>query len=304
MALAITDIDRFYITSSRGKNDVVNRQREAVLPHLPTLPAAFRDDAVDAVRAPRWRSLCDAFAAACSVEPANFSKVRLESKGGRGHHYDVEATIDESTPLPIEFKNGATTLRALPQFLSLPIKMSAPDPWLGVPAADTYPAYFYRHHLQAAVDALALPDALPLPDHDTYAQQVNKHKSSHPFFVALRAHLKTPTGPAYKRVVDESIHAYLTRFSDGTATVDPKAFLEKLEGQDAKRYLLWNKGTFSVAATELPTASTPIAVSFLAGNKKMLNRVVFAWAARQLIARLRWRNDIGVLNPAWQISYR
>jgi hypothetical protein len=291
------DIRCFNVSSSRDENDAANKKRESILAFLESVPTEYFEHAEYGAQ---WRALHTAWnaklgALATRAGAAPDTPRTIHSRGGRTYNYDLDVTFhlpDGTSPsFKCEFKYGCPSIDRLPQFLSLPVGSSSELLVGGKP----YDQEFYD---SGALDRMIACDpgiTEPKPDRETYLREVKRIESNHPFFRQLkeREHVAEKEK---KRVVKEADSAYTA-----SITINTEAFAAKARATQAgKIYLLWCNGDFHIDefrdddfnGITLKGVNGPH-IYLVSGN----GRIVF-----DLL--LRWRNHMGILNPAWQIAAR
>lgn len=285
-------VDLFFTTSSKDMNDAVNRRREEYLAGLLTADVGGDTRALGLQE--KWRAVIQ------SLCPATvpMESVRVCHKGGRGANYDfLFQAVDELTGTviweqPAEFKFGARSVAALPQFLSLAEK--------ALPFPVSYAEFYYTHYLP---QYLALDDGLAtvaIPDKLTYCKLVyGSNYEVHPFFQT--AYEREDEAKEEKSaVVKASIEAWLSEFS-GACSMEHLTGLFK-EKQLGKVFLLWSPeggGSFHVEKF----GEEDLTLTEMVGVRNK-NTLVVRSATRTFNLLLRWKNHKGILYPAWQIGLR
>lgn len=268
----------------RETNDAANKVREEILATLyhstDTQLAPLRD---------AWKTFLS------TLCPLPYDDVHAVRKGGRSANHDFNLTfLADSAPIlsvKTEFKHNARTLEKLPQYFS--------------PAADKpyfprlYADVFYDDFLDRACQVY--PGVADLkPSKETYLRLVyNDTYDRHPFFRAFYDAETNGTREQYKQkqqVVRESIRTYLDTYGKDLDVARLSADIR--ERQTDKVFILWTlrefiKDTLQDDELEIThvervkNGNTLIAVSKAGTRHNML---------------LRWKNHLGVMFPAWQIS--
>ena len=123
-----SDIEFMFMKGSeKAKNDEENKIRENVLVNIfntryenhPKYGEKWKD-----VRS-KWENVMR------KISPIeDYCRVELEQKAGRSNHYDFNVTYydyeNRTYVKRVEFKHNATSISAMPQFLSLPLKSAVP----------------------------------------------------------------------------------------------------------------------------------------------------------------------------------
>jgi len=222
----------FFQKSTKAGNDAANKRREAFL-------ATLYDADIPADAPPQLRQLHSAWQTTVrSLCPAEtpFTTVRVSPAGGRAKNYDfqldyltADGTICHSQKA--EFKHGAASIEAQPQFLSL----AAKDLHFPVSYAEFYYDNFLTRYCDTDTGILAIATQ---PDRETYLKAVHSaNYDSHPFFRCLYDREETAK-KAKAAVVDESIRAYLTAYADKCDLTHLAALM--IAKQDGKAFLMWD----------------------------------------------------------------
>ena len=286
----VADITHFFTTSAKKDNDAANKIREKVLTVAQNPPPEFL---TDPTHGSSWAKLRDEFNAILKkIVPEPWTHVNVTLKAGRGHKFDFSVEFyNDGTIIAtkkIEFKKGAATIKALPQVLSLLAK----DP---IMPGLKYHDYFYDHGLDAylATDA-GLTAAKPTKDE--YSRLVYNTSPKGPLHAQMRAN-RALQKLAKNAVVNKSIKDYLDAHA---ATIDVAAFAKKVtETQADKHFILWANGAFhydTIATTEI--------TGFAYSHVKNGNAIIIVGPDCSYELLLRWRNDKGILMPAWQIKMK
>jgi hypothetical protein len=287
MNLAPAPYADFFTKTKKADNDAANKRREIYLATLynSTLPT----DASAQLRQihSAWQTTIN------SLCPTTFSSVKVTPAGGRAKNYDFQ--LDYSTAdgaiihtQKAEFKHGAATIEAQPQFLSL----AAKDLRFPVSYAEFYYDNFLKRYCETDTDILTTTTQ---PDRDTYLKAVHSaNYDSHPFFRCLYDREETAK-KAKAAVVDESIRAYLATYADKCDLTHLAALM--IAKQNGKAFLLWDMSVFHVAYLTVADL-TPTEYRGVRNG----NTIILATATHTLKLLLRWKNHKGVLYPAWQIG--
>ena len=263
---------------TRGYNDKANKLRETILVSLSTQQTT--DPELQHIST-QWnqclRSLC----------PLPYDTLVCTKQAGRAKNYDFDIVYHKDNQVvhsvKAEFKHNARTITKLPQYWS----PSADKPYLPVLYAD----YFYDNYS----DKLQSFVSVPKPSKEDYLRMVHQDNYSiHPFFKELYDNEQN----FYKEkqtIVRESISKYLELY--GTLLDCTKLTQDIQSRQQGKTFLLWDKSAFHVE-TLLPEDMEVTQVQSVTKNKIIVGTK--GNAKHELL--LRWKNHLGVLFPAWQIS--
>jgi hypothetical protein len=280
-----TDILLFNTAGTdRGTNDANNKRRENVLRILHNPPSEY------IASNPLWATLSEKWNAfLATLCPVPYTSIDVKKKAGRSANYDfsIKFLNDGKTVHEVkgEFKHNAKTIDALPEYLSV----ATNKPYMSV----SYAEYFYDTYIDAIC---ALDASLVKPERSTYLRYVyNSNYDAHPFFATLYANEKTYYNEK-RAIVQESIRTYLEKTAH---SLDVQTLTNDIRTrQSGKVYILWDLENFIadtirddemeiVSVEEVKNGNVLVAMSRAGTRHKML---------------LRWKNHLGVLYPAWQIS--
>jgi hypothetical protein len=284
----MSQIDLFFASSSgtgRDNNDKSNKIREQIL--MNGFNGKTAEFCNDPEHGAKWRHVKDSFESSLRALGGEGS-MNVIARGGRNYNYDFEVVRSDCTH-KVEFKFGGNSVESLPEFFN-PAANKAFHPEL-------YADLFYTDHLPAIADLYGLT---PPPKED-YMRHVYKNTSKHPFFVAFRA-AESARPDLYSKkgkLVAASITAYLEKVKNET---NLELLTEEfMRSQSGKHFLIWSNGEFhhdSISDAELTAKSV---VGVRNGNILVIQSAEPKTRHEML---LRWKNHLGVLFPAWQISMR
>lgn len=288
--LKVSDIQLFTTPQTqRGQNDANNKLRENLLSGLLDISESYTEDVQ---YGNDWKSVQTSWKKSVSSLCSNvYSKIQIESKGGRMYNYDFIASFyneaDECIQTSkIEFKNNSKSLEQLPQFLSL----STRCPLIEM----DYAEFYYDCFLQGYLD---LDPELPeKPSKEAYLKHV--HTTNYdvlPFFRTLYHRESFHTKEKHEWV-NQSLEAFLNTYE---SNVNLNYFTQKLkESQTDKYYFLWDRKQFHVAKFH-ETDMEDIHVDRIQKQTLYLKSKTYEFKCL-----LRWRNHKGILMPAWQIGLK
>ena len=283
-----SDITLFTASSTgrgRDSNDAANKTREKIL--LDSFNGKTADMLTDPTYGEDWRRIAELFAAALA-ELGGEGPITVKAMGGRGYNYDFAVTRGDCKH-KVEFKFGGTSVQSIPEFF---------NPAANKPFHDRlYADFFYENHL-AEIAALY---GLVLPPKNEYMKEIHRNSSRHKFFVEFRAaEAAHPEHYSAKgKLVAASVRAYLELAKDSTKLDVLTA--EFMRSQRGKRFLIFSGGKFhhdQISDAELTAKSV---VGIRNGNLLVIQSEAPGTTHEML---LRWKNHLGVLFPAWQISMR
>lgn len=289
----VADIIELTKKSTRHGNDTANRKREAIIPLLASPP---EDYLTHLEYGHLWREESQKWNEFLSSEAlkrgyAEYNRVTVRPKGGRGNHYDFD--IDYFTNdillgnVKTEYKFGGKTIESLPQFYSLSVKKC--DMF-----AESYSAYYYNHFIDKYIECdKGLPNK---PSFDDYMKYVHQEKYERLSFFATLKEREHENQKEKANVVNESIKKYWEEYG---RKMDFVAFQRKIETQKDKLFVLYENGQYYTDMFRENELSGELTVSDKIINNNILE-VKRGNSAFHLL--LRWRNHKGILNPAWQIK--
>jgi hypothetical protein len=249
----------------------------------------------------KWREALETVAIRNSVP--NVHTRRLMRTGGRRFNNDWTLTfsfldgrgLPQERKVPLELKFGGTRISALPEIFS----PAADKPFH---ADQPYADYFWEHYLPRIREVY--PECLVYPPYlEAYRATVYQNNyDRHPFYRAL--YQVESTGSAEQKqakaaLVQESIRSWLELVKDKTDLAAITA--EFRRSQTNKEFLIYDGEQFhhdSISQEEL-TATAVLGVRN--GNVLMIQSADPNTRYDMLI---RWKNHLGILYPAWQISLK
>jgi len=269
--------------SGRGTNDAANKARELLLTTL----YSTNDPDLLHLR-DMWRQCLQSL---CS-DP--YDDVVVKQQGGRSANYDFGISFrfqnQDIKVVHAEFKHNASRIDSLPEYFS--------------PAADK--PYLPRLYADAFYDSLdqicaVYPDITPhKPDRATYLRLVhNNDYGRHPFFQTLYDAETAGTKDQYKQkqqIVRDSIRTYLETYGDQLDLVELSKDIR--QRQAGKVFLLWTLQDFRVDTIR----DDEMEIVRVEGIKNGNTLVVVSKSGTKHNMLLRWKNHLGILYPAWQIS--
>jgi hypothetical protein len=269
----------------RGTNDANNKAREAILCNL----YSSTDPSLQWLRT-AWVACLSALC------PLSYDSVSVTQVGGRSANYDftisfrVGDTVVHS--VNAEFKHNASRIDTLPEYFS--------------PAADK--PYFPRLYAHAFYDRLdeicAIYPGLAdhKPDREVYLKLVhNNDYNRHPFFRTLYD-MEAAGTPAQKQqkqtIVRTSIQDYLQQYA---SQLDIAQLSQDIQTrQSGKVFILWDLATREFKLDKL--SDDEMEITHVETIKNGNTLVAMSKAGTRHNMLLRWKNHLGILYPAWQIS--
>lgn len=286
--------------SGREENDKRNKIREKILYMTQEKEcSAFYEDKE---HGQAWTTLANSFQKALQEiatleQIPSYQSMKVIPKGGRKFNYDFLLSFQTETGernIPVEFKFGGTSISSLPEFFN--------------PAADkafhseSYASFFYKHSLQRIATLYGVET--PLPSQEDYVRAVHKNTATLPFLESLdkaeREDSDKSSTSKYKQkqqIVAESIKQYLNKHLD---TTDFGLIASELKrSQMKKRFLIYSNGKFhhdALHEDELDLEES----AYIKNNNVLV--VQTKQPGTEIHMLLRWKNHLGILFPAWQIS--
>lgn len=267
----------------RHNNDANNKARELLLFGL-----FHNDDPTVQYLRVLWKN------ALATLYSGPYDDIVVKKKAGRNSNYDFEVEFLYHNlvvfQVKIEFKHNAKRIDRLPEYFT----PAADKPYLSRLYAD-----FFYDYLDRICDVY--PSILQYkPERDVYVKLVHSSDyDRHPFFRNLYNAEKSGSATQAKQkqqIVRESIRDYLTEYAHTlnltTITNDIR------QRQMGKVFILWNLKEFVVDSIR----EDEMEITHIERIKNNNTIVVVSKAGTRHNLYLRWKNNQGVINPAWQIS--
>jgi hypothetical protein len=268
----------------RGMNDKNNRLREDVLCILQQPPEHY---IMDNEYGNEWAQMSqkwNQFLKTLCTQDYDTIEVK---KHGNLNSYDLDIAYKKNNQtvhmVMGEFKHNIKTISSLPQYYSVPDKKGY------IPVR--YAEFFYDNYLDQLCELVKIPKL----QKETYIKCVYQPRYNiHRFFEDLKNSEETLYAEKQK-LVKQSIKDYLdqygTMFSIQTLTED-------ILPQQNKTFILWDCHEFRSERIH-PDELRLEKIEGIKGNNTI---VISSKAGTKHKLLLRWRNHLGVLYPAWQIS--
>jgi hypothetical protein len=194
----------------------------------------------------------------------------------------------------VEYKYGESSIESLPQFYQKETNA-------------TFLPGFAEAYYDSVVSSNILYSeesvGVPVPARGVYLKEVYKNDSKNPYFMRLKEKTKT-SADFYEQLKDVATPFLKEWLGKNYRNIDC-GLLGKLlkERQSGKVYLLWKDGEFHVEriADEEFCGELSIVGLGVKGNTLIVRSGTGAYEFHML---LRWKNGIGLLKPAWQISLK
>lgn len=285
--LKVEEIKLFESSKGQGRdtNDSKNKRREKIL--LDSYNGLTTVFFQDPTYGSQWQALATQLKEAVKQLMKSEGPFTLKAKGGRSNNSDFELS-DGTKKINLEFKFGGKSVDSIPEFFN--------------PAADKafhpefYARFFHQKYLGKLAELYGLTD---VPSEPIYMKEIHKNSSKNTFFKSFydKDDLKSPLYKQKRDVVAASITEFLTLYKDKTNLEILTAELQR--SQENKHFLLYEDGKFyhdEIKASEL------IADSILPIRNGNLLVIQMKEPGTKIEMLLRWKNRLGILFPAWQIS--
>lgn len=295
------DINVFFMTSTRGKNDSYNEKRERIIESIVngTIDKSF-------ISNERWKCVIEqTLSVFRKFAPEGTETINVKRKGGRKYNFDFEATYRMSNGTTqrkkFEFKYGIEQVCQAPQFCS----PSNPDQFLSI----SFKEYFYDNHLDKIISALKSAECdcdIIKPLREDYC----KHVGSSEFMKSWQIEYSKGSSRSskytdkasdilryqtIKKISEEAIREFM-KISD--LLVD-RLSADLISKQSDKIYIMWKNAKYttqSIADIENEYRIEEVI-------KKTHNTFhVKTKSGRILKILLRWKNGNGIAWPAFQIK--
>ncbi len=289
----LSDINKFYITSSRSSNDTVNKLRESIISATINnkLPEQWY------TKIPKWMELKNNIASFFKNIYGDFKKIKLIKKAGRKHNFDFIIKVDGKKH-DWEWKFGASCISECPQFVS-PMK---PSQYFNI----NFEQFFYENYLIK----LCHEFNLHIPDKTTYINGIHSNNPSCVNHLQETYYQGCSKSSQFTNELN-AINFYnkakqyskqgITEFLQNAILNTSKLtyyFLTK--NQANKNYILCKNNTLYY--DKLEEKNLKIIQSSLKLNDKKNGYICNTESGIQLNILLRWKNGNGIAYPAFQIK--
>lgn len=279
------DITLFYTAGKgRSNNDSNNRLREDVLLLLYSPPEHF---VIDNEYGNQWQNMSfkwrEFVKTLCDKE---FDNVSIKKVANR-KRFDLEINYMKDNQLVHkvqgEFKHNIKSISKLPQYYSA----SENKGYIPV----NYASYFYDNYLDKICELCSLEKI----DKESYMKHVYQHDHNvNPFFQKLREKEESIYDKK-RKIVSESIKEYLNNYCNQLSI---ESLTKDILDQQNKTFILWDCVNFK--ADQIKKEELEIEKIEKIKNNNTI--VVVSKSGTKHNMLLRWRNHLGILYPAWQIS--
>ena len=289
---SVSIIDLFYTKSSSRQNSMVeNNLRECVLDKI--LSHKKTDERfTNKIYGNKWMNVRNKWEHCLkTIYPHSHSNIKITKKAGRTNNYDFEVIYQDKEGNPlcekhVEFKHNSNSISRIPQFLCLTDRRADF-------MTNKYAEYFYDNYLKEymKVDQEAF-SLLEIPKKPEYLKLIVNHNHNiHPMFKLFHDR-KYFHKNKKDFIVNKSIRSYLDKYSH---TLDLGILSEMIMSrQYNKVFVLWDLKKFHIETIDQERFVSVVGIE---GNSLIVKTPTIKY---KLL--LRWKNDNGVLNPAWQIS--
>jgi len=277
------DIYKFYIIENKSKNDCNNKIREKVI-----ISIALYKIPVKWLCYSWWYNIYQELHKTIKLICKNFNKLVVEYKGGRNNNFDFLFEFyldDKKIQTKIEFKYNVNKIEKCPQFLSISCNYFTKI---------SYAEYFFDEYIHKICKIYNID----IPDKNQYLKHIySSNYKSLPFFDFLYNNEKTDINKFNEknRLVKLSIKNYLEKDIINIEELNKKL----ITSQENKIYLLFHNNHFYIE-TITEDELTCHNVKHIKNN----NTIIITTRKTEIHMLLRWKNHIGVLYPAWQISLK
>lgn len=269
--LKVEDIELFYKkSSSRKENGSDNRIREDILSNFEHKNC--RKFYQDKTYGKKWKDLRQKFYALFDTTP------KIEKTAGMSNDFDFLINGNR-----FEFKFNATSVFKLPQHVQLRTNNTEI-------IEESYAEYFYENQLTEICSELDIEK----PDKNDYLENVHKHKCEKiDFFDCLKKDMNAYT----KRRVNESIDGFLQQ---NCKNINLKYLKTRLGESLNKTFIMYDLKNERFILEDVSDDFSSLSIKEI----KNKNTIVLSSSKYKYEMLLRWKNGIGILNPAWQIKIK
>jgi hypothetical protein len=294
--IEVEDIMTFIDDNIKSDNDSTNRTREKIIANI---LSPSPDYLADPVYGEHWTNIHDKLRntlhSLCSIP---YDHILINQKGGMTFNYDfVVQYCDHKNQVVhsvnLEFKNNASNVKELAQFLELYDK----DCKSKFELFDySYSEFYYDHYLDAF---LALEEEkIEKPSKETYLKHIHDIKYKHPFFNKIYTNKKNKKKEKDK-LVEESRKQFIETYA---TTFNFEKIKNKIvESQSDKIFLLWDKSNFIIQMIDVKN----IHISGIKSNG--IHDLYFDVTVENFMydirIRLNWGNNNGIANPRWKFTF-
>ena len=304
--IEVADIMTFIDENTKSDNDSTNRTREKIIANI---LSPSPDYLTDPVYGQHWTNihdkLRDALHSLCNIP---YHHIFIKQKGGMTFNYDfVVQYCDDLNQVVhsvnLEFKNNASSIKELIQFLELYDK----DCKTKFGLFDySYSEFYYDYYLDAY---LALEEQIEQieqseqnkiekPNKEVYLKHIHDIKYKHPFFNKIYTN-KTKNKKEKDKLVEESRKKFIEMYA---TTFNFEKIKNKIvESQSNKIFLLWDKNNFIIQTIDVEN----IHISGIKPNgiHDLYFDIIVEYFICDIRIRLNWGNNNGIANPRWKFTF-
>jgi hypothetical protein len=273
----------------KGKNDKYNKLREEILANI--LEDKYKTFMDDEIEGKFWKLLQNQWKEVLEkISTKEDDSIEIKQKGGRAFNYDFDVIYKKDNKvletIKVEFKSGATMIDEIPQFFNADAnKKFLPG----------YAEWFYDNYVTKK-EPFTKYEA---PSKEKYLKEIYKNVSKLEFFIKLKEDEKNKE--FYKLKQKETVNSINEWLEENYKKIDLNELSKEfIRSQENKVFLLWNKDIFTIDKFE----KDELDVTTIVGLNKQKNSIIVNSKKIQYSMLLRWKNHLGVLKPAWQISMK
>ena len=274
----------FSAGKGRETNDSANRIRETILTSLLHPP---EDYFIDEEYGQHWVTMSTKWSQFLkTLCPHEYTDIRIKKIANLSNH-DLLIEYMNNTQIVHtifgEFKHNASSISKLPEYYNAPEKKGF------IPVK--YSEYFYDTY----IDRLCELTNVEKLDKESYMKHIYQTKYSVNMFFQK---LKDAEDRIYKekqKLVRESIKTYLETYA---FTLSLENVTRDIMVQKDKTFILWDCNEFRADKIQ-PDELELIQIERIKNDNTI---VVLSKAGTRHHMLLRWKNHLGILYPAWQIS--
>jgi len=277
----------------KGLNDKYNKLREEILENILGVKyKSFIEDNEEGkywlLLQRGWKDILD------KISKKEHDTIYIKQKGGRRNNYDFDVKYMKGKQviqtIKVEFKCGGKNIEELPQIVSLDANKSF---LVG------YASWFYDNYVTKEDPWTRFKDITP--SKEIYLKEIYKNESKNKFFIALKEEEKDKDYYNLKsKKTADSIRKWL---EENYKNLDLKKLSEEFtRTQKDKIIILWDKNNFNIDSIDENDLNVTSIIG-LQNNPKGTSILVKSESNKiQYSMLLRWKNHLGVLKPAWQVS--
>ncbi len=274
------DINLFWIINKKKDNDGNNRIREQIIYDI-----LNKNITEEWYQNNKWNNIKTGLLRTLMETEKETDNYKIELKGGRNHNYDFIIKYNVNDIRKIEFKYNCSSIDKYPQFLSISSNNFIED--------EGYASYFYDNYL----NKIGLLINISIPSKSDYLKYIhsNNYNTLSIFKEFKEQEKNSKFKEEKKRIVSESISKYLNTKIKLNINEINKYFKEK---EKNKYYLLYKNEKFKIDYIK----DEELEIVEMKEIKNNNTLILTTKSSSYISMLLRWKNHLGVLYPAWQIS--